>query len=244
MTDKSGSSKNASHEQPFGEHERRRALGQFWDNPEQHAEIRAELEKASSAQEAQATLWPEKPGRYEAVLELLSGRNSATAELNKAVTAQYAALKSALTPERETALRLLATGQGSPKAIIDVLRSAPSLWDVLPLPWTPRIQAIRELLPVAAAGNEWDGFHDQYWTTGQTVLWAVTGDRWAVDQASNDSGRLGEIWGQDKAKVMFNAFNLTRERIRQAADELWRRCLSGYVKAIDDQGRPIPAMIG
>jgi hypothetical protein len=69
----------------------------------------------------------------------------------------------------------------------------------------------------------------------------VTGDRWAVDQASNDSGRLGEIWGQEKARNVIDALSLRRERVQHGANELWRRCLSEHVTAIDDQGRLIPA---
>jgi pyrimidine deaminase RibD-like protein len=238
---------NASYVQMQYAYERRKALDQFRDQLEQGAEIRAELEKTYSAQTTEAPSL-EALGAFEAVLEVLSGRNAAyLADLSEGAATRYEALKSDLTPERETALRLLAAGQGSAKTIVDVLRSAPSLLDLVPLPYTPRIQAIRELIQIANAGNEWDGFdHDQYWTTGQMVLWAITGDRWAVDQASNDSGRLGEIFGQDRAKVVFDALNVSRKRIRHAADELRRHCLSGHVKALvkarDLQWRPIPAI--
>jgi hypothetical protein len=239
---------NASYAQAQNVHERRKALDQLRDRLEQGAEIRAALEKAYSDQskEAQAAPSPETLDPFEAVLELLSGRNARElADLSEAAAARFAELKGELTPERETALRLLVAGQGSAQAIIDALRSVPSLVDLVPLPYTPRIQAIRELIQIAEAGSAWDGFNDQYWTIGQMVLWATTGDRWAVDQASNDSGRRGELFGQDRAKVVFDALNVPRERIRQAADELWRQCLSGHVKALvrapDLQWRPIPA---
>jgi hypothetical protein len=181
-----------------------------------------------------------RPSRYSIALELCRGESSATERLNEAAAAHLAALKSELTPKRETALRLLARGEGSAKAIIDILKPVPSLLDIVRLPLTPRIQAIRELVQIENSPPEWDGFHDRYWTTGQMVLWAITADRWAVDQASNDSGRLGDDWGQHKAKLVFDALNIPRERIQRAANELWRQCLSGSVKAIGDQGQPIP----
>jgi hypothetical protein len=247
MTNQSEPPEDASYAQAKHAYERRKAIDQCWENLEQLAEIRAELERVCSARsnKAQAASSPETPGPFEALLELLSGRNAAELpDLSQAAAARYEALKSDLTPERETALRLLATGQGSAKAIVDVLRSAPSLLDIVPLPYTPRVQAIREIMQIAAAGSKWDGFNDQYWTIGQMVLWAITGDRWAVDLASNNSGRCGELFGQDRAKVVFDALNVPRERIRQATDELWRQCLSGHVTALvrapDLQWRPIP----
>jgi hypothetical protein len=239
-----GQPDDASYTQAKHAYEQRKAIDQYKDGLEQGAEICAELEKAYSAQvkESQVPPPPETLGPFEAVLDLLRGRNNADlGDLSQAAAARHVALKSALTHERETALRLLATGQGSAQAIIDILRPVSSLLEIMPMPHTPRILAIRELTQIASFPPEWNGFDDdQYFTIGQMVLWAMTGDRWAVDQASNDSGRRGEFFGQDRAKIVFDALNLSRERIQHAADKLWRQCLSGDVKACDYQGRPIP----
>jgi hypothetical protein len=239
-----GQPEDASYTQAKHAYEQRKAIGQYKDGLQEDAEISAELEKAYSAQvkESQVPPPPETLGPFEAVLDLLRGGNDADLrDLSQAAAERHVALRSALTPERETALRLLATGQGSAQAIIDVLRPVLSLLNVVPLPHTPRILAIRELAQIANFPPEWNGFDDdQYFTTGQMVLWAMMGDRWAVDQASNDSGRRGEFFAQDRAKIVFDALNLPRERIQHAADKLWRQCLSGDVKACDYQGRPIP----
>jgi hypothetical protein len=189
---------------------------------------------------------------YDDLVRALTGRESpqsedldAAADLDKAALEKAPAeqLKNDLTPEREAALLDLAAGKGDAKDIIDALRPVAYLLNIVPLPYTPRVQAIRELMLIANAGQQWDGFDGQYWTTAQTVLWAITGDRWAVDQASNDSGRRGELFGQDRAKAVLDALNVPRDRILQAADELWRQCLSGHVTALvrapDLQWRPI-----
>src|SRR5262249_22640040 len=135
MTNGSGPPEDDSYAQYEHAHERRTALNQYKDKLEQGAEIRAELEKAYSAQsrKAQATPSPETPGPIAAVLELLIGRNAADlADLSEAAAARHAELKSALTPERETALRDLETGKGSTLATARIFRSAPQLLDVLP----------------------------------------------------------------------------------------------------------------
>ena len=95
----------------------------------------------------------------------------------------------------------LAVGKGVAKDIIDALRSVAYLLNIVPLPYTPRVQAIRELMQIAEAGSKWDGFNDQYWTIGQMVLWPITGDRWAVDQASNNSGRVASCLGRTGRKL-------------------------------------------
>jgi hypothetical protein len=178
---------------------------------------------------------------YDVLMRALTGRESPqsealdpAADLDKAALEKAAAeqLKNDLTPERGAALLDLAVGKGDAKDIIDALRPVAYLLNIVPSPYTPRVQAIRELMLIANAGQKWDGFDGQYWTTAQMVLWAITGDRWAVDNASNDSGQRGELFGQDRAKAVFDALNVPRERIRQASDELWRQCLSGDVKAL------------
>src|SRR5882672_3019618 len=111
MTNESGQPKNASYALAKHAYERRNVLDQLrerQDRLEQGAEIRAALGKAYSAQskEAQVAPSPETPGPIAAGLELLSGRNAVDpADLSEAAAAHHAALKSALTPEQETALR-------------------------------------------------------------------------------------------------------------------------------------------
>jgi hypothetical protein len=79
------------------------------------------------------------------VLELLSGRNAVDpADLSEAAAAHLAALKSALTPERETALRDLESGKGSTLATARIFRAAPHLLDVLAD--TPLVRKVWELV--------------------------------------------------------------------------------------------------
>jgi hypothetical protein len=232
---------NASYAQAQDAHDRHKVLDQYKDQLEQGAEIRAELENAYSAQsrKAQAAPSPETPGPIAAVLELWSSWNAADlADLSQAAAARHAALKSALTPERETTLRDLETGKGSTLATAKIFRSVPQLLDVFPD--TPLVRKVRELIQMLNAPQEWDGYLDELWTLGQTLLWIVTGDPWVVDQGSNDSGRLRENWGQIKAAILIDTLNLPREHVRDMADELRRRCLSGRMTAIDGQSRRIP----
>ena len=228
MTNESGQPENASYAQAKHAYERRNVLDQLrerQDRLKQGAEIRAALEKACSA----------------TVLELLSGRNAADlADLGEAAARQYTSLKSAFTPERETALRDLESGKGSTLATARIFRAAPHLLDVLAD--TPRVRKVWELVQMLNAPEEWNGYLDAYWTTGQTVLWIVTGDPWVVDQASNDSGRLGELWGQLKAAELIDNLNLPPEHVQDAADRLRRLCLDGTMTAIDGRNRPIPAI--
>src|SRR5712671_1859725 len=246
MTNESGQPENASYAQAKHAYERRNVLDQLrerQDRLEQGAETRAALEKANSAQskEAQAAPTPETPGSFEAVLELLSGRNAADpADLSERQREQYTALKSAFTPERETALRDLESGKGSTLATARIFRAAPHLLDVLAD--TPLVRKVWELVQMLNAPEKWKGYLDAYWTTGQTVLWIVTGDPWVVDQASNDSGRLGELSGQLNAAVLIDNLNLPPEHVQDAADRLRRLCLDGTMTAIDGRNRPIPAI--
>lgn len=184
----------------------------------------------------------ETRSHFGAALDLWNGRKSATdlADLNKAAAAHLAALKSAITPEQATALRELETGKGSTLATAKIFRSAPHVLAMLF--GTPQIQKVRELVQILNAPDEWDGFLDPYWTVGQIFLWRLTRDPEVVDEASNDCGRLGETWGQVRAAVLFDALNLPREQVQDAADEIRRRCLEGRMTAIDEQNRPIPAI--
>jgi hypothetical protein len=232
---------NASYEQAMHAHDRRKALDQLRDRLEQGVEIRAALEKAYSTQskEAQAAPSPGTLDPFEAVLELLSGRNATElADLSEAAAARFAELKGELTPDRETALRDLEAGQGSTLATARIFRSAPQLLDLLTD--TPLVRKVCELVQMLNAPQEWNGYLDELWTLGQTILWIVTGDPWVVDQASNDSGRLRENWGQIKAAILIDTLNLPREHVRDKADELRRRCLNGRMTAIDGQNHPIP----
>ena len=242
MTNESEQPENASYAQAKG----RKILDQLRERQvrqEQGAEIRAALEKANSAQskEAQAAPSPETPGPIAAMLELLSGRNAVDpADLSEAAARRYTSLKSAFTPERETALRDLETGKGSTLATARIFRSVPHVLDVLPdVPLVRKVQALVQMLN---APEEWNGYLDAYWTTGQTVLWIVTGDPWVVDQASNDSGRLGELSGQLNAAELIDNLNLPPEHVQDAADRLRRLCLDGTMTAIDGRNRPIPAI--
>ncbi len=180
---------------------------------------------------------------YDVALDLWYGRKSPESEaLDKAAADHLAALKSMLTPEREAALRNLETGKGSTLAIAKILQPAPHLLDMWHLPDTQPVRKVREFVQILNAPDEWNGFLDGYWTIGQTLLWDLTRDPEVVDEASNDSGRLGETWGQVKAAVLIDTLNLPREHVQDAADDLRRRCLDGRMTAIDGQNRPIPAI--
>jgi hypothetical protein len=182
-------------------------------------------------------------GQYAAALDMWHGRKPPASEaLDKAAAEHFAALKSMLTPERETALRNLENGKGSTLAIAKILQPAPHLLDMWSLPDSQLVRKVRELVQMQNAPEEWDGYLDAYWTIGQTVLWVATGDRWVVDQASNDSGKEGEIWGQVRAADLIEKLNLQRDEIQNAADKLRRQCLVGLMTAIDGQNRPIPAI--
>jgi hypothetical protein len=244
MTNESGQPENASYAQAKG----RKILDQGRKRHvrlEQGAEIRAALEKASSAQskEAQAAPSPETPGPIAAMLELLSGRNAPDlADLSEAAVRKYTALKSAFTLEQETALRGLESGKGSTLATARIFRAPSHLLDVLadiPLVW--KVWQLVEMLN--APPKKWNGYLDPYWTIGQTVLWIVAGDPWVVDQASNDSGRLDELSGQLMAAELIDNLNLPPEHVQDAADRLRRLCLDGTMTAIDGRDRPIPAII-
>jgi hypothetical protein len=237
VTDQSEQPENASYAQAKG----RKILDQLRERQvrleqglEQGAEIRAALEKAYSAQskEAQAAPSPETPGPIAAMLELLSGRNAVDpADLSEAAAARHAELKSALTPERETALRDLETGKGSTLATAKIFRSVPHV--LLVLPDTPLVRKVWELAQMLNAPDEWNGYLDTYWTIGQTVLWVVTGDPWVVHQASNVSGKHGELCGRVRAADLIDKLNLQHEDIQIAADKIRQRCLDGTMTAID-----------
>jgi hypothetical protein len=187
-------------------------------------------------------------GHYASELALWNGQNSAAEDLNKAAAAHLAALKNALTPELETALRDLEAGKVSTLATAKIFRSAPHVLDMLwpgtlwpgTRPGTPLIQKVRQLVQMLNAPQEWDGYlEDKFWTLGQTILWLLTRDPWVVDQASNDTGDQGEIFGEIKAAILIDLLNLQREDVQDAAKKLRRRCLNGLA-AIDGQDRPIP----
>jgi hypothetical protein len=132
------------------------------------------------------------------------------------------------------------TAPPAPACTVLIFPLAPQLLDVLPD--TPLVRTVRELVQLLNAPDEWNGYLDAYWTIEQTVLWVVTGDRWAVDQASSDSGKYGETWGQVRAANFIDKLNLQREEIQNAADKLPRQCLDGRLTAIDGQNHPIPAI--
>jgi hypothetical protein len=238
-----GQSENGSYAQAKHAYERRETLNQYKDKLEQSAENRSEIEKADSTQyrEAQTASSPETVGPIMAVLELLSDRNGAVlSDVSEAAAARHQALKSALTPERETALRDLETGKSSTLATAKIFRSAPQLLDVLPD--IPLVRKVRELVQMLNAPQEWDGFLDPYWTRGQTVLWIVTGDPWTVDQTSTKSGRHGETWEEVRVADLIDKLMLRREHIEEAAEKLWQRCLDGRMTAFDGQNHPISAI--
>jgi len=240
VTDQSEQPENASYAQAKG----RKILDQLRERQvrlEQGAEIRAALEKPYSAQskEAQAAPSPETPGPIAAMLELLSGRNAVDlADLSEAAARKYTALKSAFTPERETALRDLESGKGSTLATARIFRAAPHLLDVLAD--TPLVRKVWELVQIMLnAPEKWNGYLDKYWTLGQTILWDLTRDPWVVHQASNDSGGEGEMFGEIMPAILIDLLNLQREDVQDAARKLRRRCLNGLT-AIDGQNRSIP----
>src|SRR5712671_5641555 len=173
MTNESGQPENASYAQAKHAYERRNVLDQLrerQDRLEQGAETRAALEKANSAQskEAQAAPSPETPGPIAAVLELLSGRNAIDpADLSEAAARQYTSLKSAFTPEWETALRDLESGKGSTLATARIFRAAPHLLDVLAD--IPLVRKVWELVEMLNAPQEWTGYLDKYWSLAQTI---------------------------------------------------------------------------
>jgi hypothetical protein len=239
-----GQAENESYAQAQRAHKRRKDLDQLRDKLERGIEIRAELEKAHSAQadEAQAAPSPETLGPIAAVLDLLSGQNAADlADLSEAAATRYAELKRALASARETAVRDLETGKGSTLATARAFRSAPPhVLDMLP--GTPLVRKVQALVQMLNVPDEWNGFLDRYWTIGQAVLWVVTGDRWVVDQASNDSGKYGETWGQVRAADLIDNLDLQHEDIQSAADKLRRRCLDELMTAVDGQNRPIPTI--
>jgi hypothetical protein len=241
MTDEneSGPREDASYGQAKHVYQRRKAIDQYKDQLEQGVQIRVELEKAYSAHGKESQV--ETPGPIAAVLELLSGSNRADlADLSEATAVRHAALKSALTPEREIALRDLETGKGSTLATAKIFRSVPHLLDVLP--GVPLVQKVRSLVQRLNAPQEWDRYlEDAYWTIGQTILWIVTRDPWVVDQASNDSGKLREAWAQVVAGDLIDSLNLPRGHVNDAADKLRRRCAGNRMTALDGQNRPIPA---
>jgi hypothetical protein len=91
----------------------------------------------------------------------------------------------------------------------------------------------------AAAAEKWNGFDAPYWTLPQTILWSVTGDYTAV----NDASDYGESYSRAAAaavmKKWINEWELSRDEVQYAADELWRACLHGKVTAYGDNDRPI-----
>jgi hypothetical protein len=184
---------------------------------------------------------------FNALRGMLDGRNSTFSDdIDRAAARDKAALDKAiaeqlqidLTPEREAALSDLTTGEGDVKTLIEVLRPVRYLLDALP--HTPRVLAVREL--TASPPNLSGCDDDPYWTPGQMILWAITGDRWAVDQASNGS-RPGWFSAQERARNVIDALALPRQAISDAANKLRRLCLSGAVEAVDGRKRQsIPTM--
>jgi hypothetical protein len=91
--------------------------------------------------------------------------------------------------------------------------------------------------------GEWNGFQDEFWSLGQMILWIVTGDPDEVDQASDDSGRVGPRSGYGGFAAAVRLEELLREQREQledAANDLRRRCLRGELRALSGQD-PIPA---
>src|SRR5258708_7103237 len=91
----------------------------------------------------------------------------------------------------------------------------------------------------APAPKKWNGFDAPYWTLPQTILWSVTGSSTAV----NDASDYGESYSRAAAaavmKKWIEEWELSREEVQYAADELWRACLHGKVTAYGDNDRPI-----
>lgn len=87
-----------------------------------------------------------------------------------------------------------------------------------------------------------EGIRRPYWTLLQTLLWSVTGDYTAV----NDAGDYGESCSRAVAaaviKKWIEEWELSREEVQHAADELWKACLYGKVTGYDDDDRPIDVL--
>jgi hypothetical protein len=229
---------NASHAQAKVAHERRKYLEQYKDQLEQGAEIRAELERTCSAQGMEAQAAPpsrETPGPIAAALDLL--RDWSAADLSEAASARHAALKSALTLERATALRDLEAGKISTLAAARLFPSVP-LHVLNRLPDVPLIQKVRTLVSMLNARDKRNE-DDPLLTIGQTLLWRFTGARELMDSASNDSGRLGVTTAQVMAAELLDALNLPHERIQDAAHELRRLCLEHRWVAKAYDGREV-----
>jgi hypothetical protein len=225
---------------------RRAALLRYKDRLEQGAEIHTELEKAHFAQgsEAQGGPSPQTPGPIAAALDLWRDWNAADlTDLSEVAAARHAALKIALTFEREAALRDLETGKCSTLATARIFRSAPHVLDMLPD--TPLLSKVQALVRMLNAPQEWDGYiQDAYWTKGQAVLWIAMGDPWTVDQISTKSGRHGETWEQVKMADLIDKLNLPREHLEEASEKLWQRCLDGRMTAFDGKIAPLPRSSG
>ena len=176
-----------------------------------------------------AELWAE--------IERVSQGHAGPEDLD-AATNKYSAACFSVAPEQKAAIIEIATGAGSAESVGMALRSAWHLLQGEVHSHDPRIAA---MLKLVLNPNDRDGFNDLYWTPQQMLLWATTGNRWAVQQASNDSGRLGEEYAQRRAAVVIAALGLSTKNFEHSSDELRRLCLAGRVKAMDDQGRSIPA---
>jgi hypothetical protein len=90
--------------------------------------------------------------------------------------------------------------------------------------------------------GEWNGFQDEFWSLGQMLLWIVTRDPDEVDQASDDSGRVGPRSGYGGFAAAVRLEELLREhreQVEDAANGLRRRCLRGELKALSGRD-PIP----
>jgi hypothetical protein len=93
-----------------------------------------------------------------------------------------------------------------------------------------------------ATPNQREGYDAPYWTLLQTILWSVTGEYKAVI----DAGDYGETCDRAAAAAVMkkwtNEWELSREEIKHAADELRRACLYGRVTGYDDDDRPIDVL--
>jgi hypothetical protein len=92
----------------------------------------------------------------------------------------------------------------------------------------------------AGIDEQWDGFEDPFWNVGQLILWAATGNRRYVDQASDNCGEYGELYGCAAAAVLIEQ-HVPNSQQKVVARKVRRMAMKGHLKATSDSG-DIPAL--